>query len=869
VKNLLLVSIFFFLSFSLHSQKHWESVVLASQTWRYLPATSQPPSTWNLPSFDDSLWKTGVGGFGFGDNDDATVISGSVNSIYLRKKFNIINISNIEQLLLDIDYDDAFILYINGIEVARSKNIIANPPLYNSALTIDREAQLYQNLLVERHVLNTSMLIQGENTLAVQILNNSLTSSDMSALVFLNVKIDSPTTVYQPVPAWFTAPSGFLESNLPIVIINTDKHPTTGIQYEIKDEPKVLASMKIIYNPKGIRNYETDQNNDEYLNYNGRIGIEKRGSSSQLLDKKPYGLTTLKADNVSNNNVSLLGMPKENDWVLNSLAYDASLIRDFLSYEIYKNTGNYAARAVYCEVIINGDYKGLYLLMEKLKIDDNRINISKLTTADNTMPNITGGYITKADKTNNIDPVAWTMMSGIGWTVNFIHDSPKPSEITSQQNNYIYLQFNALKNVMNAQLSSITDGYPSIIDVPSFVDFMLMNEICSNADAYTYSTFFHKERNGKLRAGPIWDFNLTFGNDLFSWGYDRSLTNVWQFDDNENTGAKFWKDLYTNTQFKCYMSKRWVELTAQHQPFNHTVIAQRIDEVVNIISEAAVREQSRWGKVGNHATQISDMKNWLEKRILWLNGHLSSYQTCANITTPALVISKIHYNPLTSTTAVSDSLEFIEISNNSNNTINLTGVYFKELGLTYQFPVNSTIAPNAKIHLTSNPNIFQLAYGFKPFGKYTRLLSNNSEKLTLVDAFGNIIDNVEYSHAAPWPIEADGQGSFLELTNLNSDNSLATSWTASNKILEVENITFEQLVNIYPTPATTSITISCGNLEIVSYSITDLLGRLVKIEKQFNSNTKIINLDQLLPTVYFINLKFSNGMSAVKKIVKQ
>src|SRR6187431_388456 len=122
----------------------------------------------------------------------------------------------------------------------------------------------------------------------------------------------------------------FTNSNLPIVVITTDKDPVSGMPLEILDDPKILASMKIIKHPDGTRNYLTDINTAAYLNYNGRIGIELRGSSSQSLPKKPYGLTTLKSDNTSNNNVSLLGMPSENDWVLNSLAFDPSLIRDYL-----------------------------------------------------------------------------------------------------------------------------------------------------------------------------------------------------------------------------------------------------------------------------------------------------------------------------------------------------------------------------------------------------------------------------------------------------------------------------------------------------------------------------------------------------------
>lgn len=174
--------------------------------------------------------------------------------------------------------------------------------------------------------------------------------------------------------SFITKAQTFTDSNLPIVIITTDNNPSTGKPTEIPDEPKVLGTMKVIYRPDGTRNYLTDQNTATYLNYNGRIGIELRGSSSQTLPKKPYGLTTLKADNITNNNVSILGLPKENDWVLNSLDFDPSLVRDYLSYELSRNLGNYSARGLYCEVIVNGDYKGLYIFMEKLKVDDNRID---------------------------------------------------------------------------------------------------------------------------------------------------------------------------------------------------------------------------------------------------------------------------------------------------------------------------------------------------------------------------------------------------------------------------------------------------------------------------------------------------------------
>jgi hypothetical protein len=570
------------------------------------------------------------------------------------------------------------------------------------------------------------------------------------------------------------------DSNLPIVIITTDTNPATGLPTEIPDDPKVLGSMKIIYRPDGSRNYVTDQNNTSYLNYNGRIGIELRGSSSQALPKKPYGFTTLQANNTSNNNVSLLGMPAENDWVLNALAFDPSLIRDYLSYNLSRNMGNYTTRGVYCEVIVNGDYKGLYILLEKIKINSARVDIVKMNDTDNASPNLTGGYITKADKTTGGDPVAWTMTSS-GVPSAFIHEQPKPDAITVNQNDYIEQQFFDLQNKLLGNNSSLQNGYSSVIDIPSFVDFIIINELASNVDAYQFSTFFHKDRMGKLRAGPIWDFNLTYGNDLFDWGYDRSHTDVWHFYSNPNT-ALFWKKLYEEPTFKCYLSKRWSQLTSSGGVLNYNVIVASIDQYVALLSEAASREQTRWGSISNHLTNVQELKTWLQARINWMNTQLNNYNACANPVLPNLVISKIHYNPFAST-QTSNNLEFIEITNNSFETVPLTGMYIKELGISYVFPANSVIQPQQNIYLASNSAIFQTFYGIPAFGQFTRNLSNKSYKIVLADAYGNTIDSVEYLDNAPWPASADGTGPYLKLIDINSDNSLATNWTTSTDAL--------------------------------------------------------------------------------------
>lgn len=661
----------------------------------------------------------------------------------------------------------------------------------------------------------------------------------------------------------------FTNSNLPIVVITTDLDGNNQ-PLAIVDSPRILASMKIIKHTDGSRNYLSDANTAAFLNYTGRISIDIRGSSSSSLPKKGYGLTTLKTDNITNNNVSLLGMPSENDWILNALAFDPSLIRDYLSYNLSRQIGQYATRTAYCEVVINGDYKGLYLLQEKVKADSGRVNVAKIATTDTTLPNLTGGYITKADKTTGGDAIAWTMNSYAGST-DFIHELPKPEAVTAGQNTYIYNQFLKLETTTQTNNIDLVSGYPSVIDIPSFVDFMLLNELASNVDGYQLSTYFHKDRAGKLRAGPIWDFNLTYGNDLFLWGYDRSSYSVWQFANGDNEGAKFWRDLYNNPTYKCYLSKRWNELTKAGQPFNTITLSQFIDQTVALIAEAKGREEQKWTTdvypaVQFPSNEVSNLKTWLTNRISWITTNLGSFENCSSVSLPQLVITKINYNPKGATSAESDSQEFIEIKNIGNTAVDLTGIYFKELGLSYQFPANSSMAAGSIIYLASNSVAFQAKYGFAPFGQFTRNLSNNSQKIVLADGFGNTIDSVEYNDALPWPIAADGTGSYLQLISTALDNNLASSWTASTGSLATASFEETSTITISPNPITHFLDIH-SQKPMKSIRIFDASGHLINDVKQ-KSETIKMDWSQYSQGIYFISIFDDNGF-ITKKVIKQ
>lgn len=859
--HILNYGLLFFLVSTNAQVTHWETILSPGENWKYIVPTSPVSENWKNRSFNTSSWLEGPSGIGYGDGDDATVIPQSI-SVYMRKEFQVVDTAQINRILLDIDYDDGFAAYLNGVEIGRNL-LSGNPINFNDLAEGYHEAMLYQGNSPDRMFIDISLLQNGTNTLAVQVHNQSADSSDLSALPVLSVEVFGNEQIYNETPDWFDEPTpepvhvDFVSSNLPIIILNTNGN-------DIPNEPKIAATIKIIKRPNDQRNYVTDQNNSDYIDHEGPIQIEVRGSTSSLFSKKQYALTTYD-DAGEKDNVKLLDMPKENDWILSGLAYDTTFVRDFVSYKLSNSIGQYASRAEYCELLLNGEYKGLYMLLEKLKADDSRIDIKKVGEDDNTLPNLTGGYITKADKIEGEEVLAWKMPNYAGWETSYAHEHPKPDEVTVEQNNYIgSIFFDLDQKSLDANIS-LSEGYPTIIDIPSFVDFMLINELASNPDAYQFSTFFHKDRRGKLRAGPVWDFNLTFGNDLLDWGFDRSKYDVWQFMDG-NVGSKFWQNLFNEPQFKCYLARRWNELTATGQPLSENKIFELIDQTVSLISEAVDRQEFQWNFDIDFSNRINAMKTFVTQRIAWLSTELSDTSLCDQISTPPLVISKIHYHPPQTDDG---DYEFIEITNNSSNTVNTTGIYFGGLGLSYQFPPGSSIGPNQSVLLANNADTFLSFYGKTPFDEYSRKLSNSSQEIRLLDGFGNLIDSVIYLDEMPWPEEADGAGAYLALNNLGDDNSQAVSWTKS---FDFDNLSIrdssENQIFIYPNPFTKYLYISLTNgQKIEKVNVYSLAGRLISTFSS-SKNRDIFVTNNLAQGTYIVEV-VSDSKTYIKQLIRR
>ena len=632
------------------SQTHWETAVYAEDTWNYFVGTTPPPDSWNQLSFDANSWNTGPGGFGYADGDDNTVIANTL-SVFFRKTFNVSSLEEILSLAIHADYDDGFVIYINGIEILRSANMgdPGSQVTYQQTADTDHEAVMYQGGAPEVFVLYPNeldgVLSAGENVLAIQVHNVNTTSSDMSSLFYLSFELSEGVSYYGETPEWFYIPESFSSSHLPIIVVNTNGQ-------EIPNEEKITAHMGIIDNGPGEMNYLSDP----YNHYDGFIGIEIRGSSTTWFPKKQFAVET--RDSVGeNNNVSLFGMPEENDWIFNAPYTDKSLMRNAIIYKMARDAGKYASRSHYFELVVDGDYRGLYVMFEKIKRDNNRVNISKLEPEEVSGDNITGGYIIKVDKWDGENIGGWYSESPSDSYGGFYYQYhyPKPDEIVYDQQQYIINYMDNFEQIiLSEDFADQETGYPSVIDWESFVDFFIMQEITKNVDGYRLSSFLHKDKDsddGRLVAGPIWDFNLGFGNADYYNGWEAQ---GWQVEADlpidDFSIPYWWCVIWSDQSFRWSVQQRWNSL--RNNSLSNSSVNSLIDSLQSHIGVAAERNFERWPTLGEYVwpnhyigqtyqDEIDYLRNWITTRMEWIDNELLSTQT-----EMCLIPERFSMNPL-------------------------------------------------------------------------------------------------------------------------------------------------------------------------------------------------------------------------------
>jgi hypothetical protein len=421
----------------------------------------------------------------------------------------------------------------------------------------------------------------------------------------------------------------FSGSNIPLVVIETPG------EMAIPDEPKITAHMKIIDHGAGNLNQASDAGNI----YDGHVGIEIRGSYSAMLPQKPFGFET--RDSTGENlNISLLGMPEENDWILLANYNDKSFLRNALAGHLFRQMGHYAPRTRHVEVILNGSYEGIYILTEKIKRDKNRVDIAKLNPDENSGDDVTGGYIFKTDYYNADDSwiSSYPPFTRPEKSVYFVYHTPKPDEITEPQKQYLQDFVHAFEEVLHGEgFKDPQRGYPAYMDVNSFRDYFIVSEVTRNVDAYKKSRFFYKDKESKggmIHSGPPWDYDWAWkdiwdcpiftNTDGSGWAYQVNQCDVWP------TPPVYMTRLLQDITFSGGVRQRYDELRGSF--LSNASLINYIDSVANLLQEAQMRHYQRWDILGENvgapevgqipATfegEMDKFKNWIWTRLAWLD----------------------------------------------------------------------------------------------------------------------------------------------------------------------------------------------------------------------------------------------------------
>lgn len=414
-------------------------------------------------------------------------------------------------------------------------------------------------------------------------------------------------------------------THLPIVIIQTS--------IAIQDDEKILASLSIIDNGSGIINKPGDT-----PKFKGRIGIEYRGSSSQWFDKKPYSIETWDQNN-EDIDTTLLGMPKESDWVLNAAYNDKTLMRDMFTYTLGGRIMEYAPRGRYCEMILNGNYQGIYIFGEKIKRNKERVPVDKIEETDVSGDKLTGGYIIKFDKETGGGELAWNSeynsIAGLDKRPLILIEYPKKPN--SFQYNYIKSHIDAMEDVIfSNQFDDPINGWRKYLDENALIDFIIMNEVAKNGDGYRLSTYMYKERDsdgGKIKMGPLWDFNLSFGNIDYCTGGSTTGLVITDFNKvcrDDYWIVHFWWSKFLNDKvFLENLKKRYT--FHRSNMLSNEVVFGTMDSLSQLIKPATARNFQRWPILGTYVwpnffvgqtydEEINFLKTWTEKRLKYLDG---------------------------------------------------------------------------------------------------------------------------------------------------------------------------------------------------------------------------------------------------------
>lgn len=386
-----------------------------------------------------------------------------------------------------------------------------------------------------------------------------------------------------------------------------------------------------------------------------RAAIHRHGSST-LWDSKPNLRVETQDVLGRNNDVPLVGLPSENDWIFYGTdVFDKSALHNPVTHELYRQMGHYAIRSRYAEVyikrssgvvapVVAADYAGLYIIEEQIKIGRNRVNIDKLRLENTNTPSVTGGYLLSIDRPKLDDagnPIPQLNVAGM--SMNYIDPDYEAVTLQPAQRHYLNYYFSSFYTALNSpNWTNPATGYAQYIDTPSWIDYHLHQVFVFNVDMFRLSSFLYKPRNGPIFQGPLWDFDRSFGTGGSS-GDDRAFNPfVWHSEDGDNGFDSPWYSrLFRDPDF----FQKWID---RYQQLRQTVYSEsnltaQVDFFADQAREATRRDAARWigsgtsdtsprsGRVtangythvfptpGTYQGEVDFVKLWLAERLQFMD----------------------------------------------------------------------------------------------------------------------------------------------------------------------------------------------------------------------------------------------------------
>jgi len=355
---------------------------------------------------------------------------------------------------------------------------------------------------------------------------------------------------------------------------------------------------------------------DSALLKEGTLDIRGRGNSTWTMPKKPYRVRLTSAS-------EMLGMPSNRHWALLANFADKTLLRNDLVFDLGRRMGwSYVPRSQFVHLRLNGQYDGVYQLAEHIRLDANRVNVPELKIADTSAAAVSGGYLLEVDELRGED-FCWDTHRA---RMPVCAKSPETLRQPGWEKHQAYITgfFRALEDTLfGPNFTNPTTGYAAFIDVPSAVDYLLLNELVKNVDGnMRRSTYFTKPRGGKLYFGPLWDYDITIGNV----NYDNAdNTTGWQI-----AGSPWFARLLQDPAFSQRVKLRWQEIR------NNGILADWRKHLItrwDYMSAEQRRNFARWPILntwvwpnrvvpGSYDGEMAALQEWLSSRISWMDEQL-------------------------------------------------------------------------------------------------------------------------------------------------------------------------------------------------------------------------------------------------------